>query len=27
NVGEFDITVQLHAEVSATLKLLVVAED
>ncbi|NRA24724.1 MAG: 50S ribosomal protein L9 [Oleispira sp.] len=27
NVGEFDITIQLHAEVSATLKLLVVAED
>jgi large subunit ribosomal protein L9 len=27
NVGEFDITVQLHAEVAATLKLLVVAED
>jgi large subunit ribosomal protein L9 len=27
NVGDFDITVQLHAEVSATLKLLVVAED
>ena len=27
NVGEFDITVQLHAEVTATLKLLVVAED
>jgi large subunit ribosomal protein L9 len=27
NVGEFDITIQLHAEVSATLKLLVVAVD
>ena len=27
NVGEFDITVQLHAEVSATLKLLVVGEE
>lgn len=27
NTGEFDITVQLHAEVSAHLKLLVVAED
>ena len=27
NTGEFDITVQLHPEVSAHLKLLVVAED